>query len=627
MKKQMIKVLALLTAVATISSLGVTSVFAEEADPLTEETVAAESSADAAKGESAEGESGESPAVEMAEAVPAGAGMVTELKAGTHSILVYYPADNANENLPVVLSCTAPLFVVFGDGAFDGESAAAYAENTGLASIAASEGSSVVFMNPLGETWTDEDEGAFEAVVDLMDGSSTDAHANGISEKVNFMTKAVSQGITGTTERMYLYGEGSGAQFVADHYIGSLISSVTYPDGFTMEFDNTITGCTISGVESIEGIEPNDIPVVAIGCSEAVNKVLEENCGAFLAEDIADYAAEYDALIGNHRRQAGVIIPVLDYEAEGIIQKIETFTVQTSPDNATLPGTETHDVSVVTYYAQDLDVAEGNVPLVLCFHGGGNTALFEAMATEWPLIGKENGFITVSVDLHHPNVSATETIELIGQLEEEYSIDPSRIYASGFSMGGVKSWDLYEQYPEVFAGLAPMDASEKPGTDSFGNQVAEINNTVAVPVFYVAGETTPLPEMPCQDQKLIDRIAYLFGINKVVKPYEVAFDAQDTWENPVWGINGDMNYQVTDQKTFTDSTMTVELFQSEDGKYYTALALSGNQSHEVYARNSWAAWDFLSQFSRNEDGSIVIEDVSYALTSDDGSVTDNSYNR
>ena len=98
-------------------------------------------------------------------------------------------------------------------------------------------------------------------------------------------------------------------------------------------------------------------------------------------------------------------------------------------------------------------------------------------------------------------------------------------------------------------------------------------------------------------------------------------------ENPVWGVNGDITYAVTDQKAFKDSTMTVELFQSEDGHYYTALTLSGNQAHEVYARNSWAAWDFLSQFSRAEDGSIVIGDAAYALASDDGSVADNSYNK
>ena len=68
------------------------------------------------------------------------------------------------------------------------------------------------------------------------------------------------------------------------------------------------------------------------------------------------------------------------------------------------------------------------------------------------------------------------------------------------------------------------------------------------------------------------------------------------------------------------------MFKSEDGKYYTSLASASNQSHEVYARNSWAAWDFLSQFSRNEDGSIEINEVTYALPSDDGEVTNNQYN-
>ena len=49
-------------------------------------------------------------------------------------------------------------------------------------------------------------------------------------------------------------------------------------------------------------------------------------------------------------------------------------------------------------------------------------------------------------------------------------------------------------------------------------------------------------------------------------------------------------------------------------------------SHEVYARNSWAAWDFLSQFSRSSDGSISIAETVYTLASDDGAVADNSYN-
>ena len=93
-----------------------------------------------------------------------------------------------------------------------------------------------------------------------------------------------------------------------------------------------------------------------------------------------------------------------------------------------------------------------------------------------------------------------------------------------------------------------------------------------------------------------------------------------------WGVNGDINYAVTDNVYFTNSTLNIHLFQSADGKYYTALADATNMSHEVYGRNSWAAWDFLSQFSRNEDGSISISGVTYSRPADDGSVSDNAYN-
>lgn len=246
------------------------------------------------------------------------------------------------------------------------------------------------------------------------------------------------------------------------------------------------------------------------------------------------------------------------------------------------------------------------MPLLLCFHGGGNTALYEALATEWPEIG-----------------------------QEKYSIDSSRIYATGFSMGGAKSWDLFEQYPEVFAGIAPMDASFEPGIDSYGNPVENVNEDVIVPIFYVGAENSFGAELPAHalldgetitNGSLLNRIPQVFSVNQVNKEYNVELTDKENWENKAWGISGDISYTVTDKDDFTNSVLTVNLFQSKDGKYYTALADSSVQGHEILSRNNWAAWDFLSQFSRNEDGSISINEVTYTLPSDDGSITDNSYN-
>lgn len=549
--------------------------------------------------------------------------IITTLQIGENEVLVYYPESQGADAEGLQISCTAPVFLVFGDSAYDEETAAEYARESGLAQLAAENGSSVCFVNPAGDTWSEADTDAYAMVAQAISDSSTDTHENGLTITTDDTTQEETQSITGTQGRIYVYGIDSGADYVASVALKTVEAATSW--GGTVNV--TPAGVTVSGLTDTSQVELNDIPVVSIGNEDEVNSVLEENCGSLLIEDEANYEAEYESVIGNNRRQAGLLLQVYDWEAEGITEVVETYTVQTTEDNESeYAGTEEHPVTVATYYSEDLDVENGNVPLVLCFHGGGNTALYEAQATEWPLIGKENGFITVSVDLHYPNCTASEIVELIEQLEEEYSIDSTRIYATGFSMGGCKSWELFEQYPEVFAGVAPMDATDEPGIDSYGNSIEDINSDVLVPVFYVGGETSPLPELPFQDEKVIERIKYVFSVNDVVAEYTASFEEADSWSNPIWGIDGDLTYSVTDQETFTDSTLNVMLFASEDGNYYTAFASATNQSHEVYARNSWAAWDFLSQFSRNEDGSITISETTYGLSSDDGNVTDNGYN-
>lgn len=53
-------------------------------------------------------------------------------------------------------------------------------------------------------------------------------------------------------------------------------------------------------------------------------------------------------------------------------------------------------------------------------------------------------------------------MELIGQLQESYSIDDSRVYAMGFSMGGYGTWNLLMNHPDVFAAGIPMCGAGDP---------------------------------------------------------------------------------------------------------------------------------------------------------------------
>ncbi len=549
--------------------------------------------------------------------------LVVTIPTETNEILLYYPTPNAADTLGVITVCTSPSLLVFADEKVDETEAVRYANESGLAKLAAENGSSVCFVNPTDETWSEKDANAYANAAASILSTTQDPIENGVITRIDGETQEEVLAIAGNQSRIYVYGIGKGADYIANNALKDVSVKMFY--GYDVNV--TPAACSLENCTDVTDIEKNDIPIVSINNSNEINNILEENCGSVLAEDGENYEAQYNQVIKHYRRMNSVLINVYDWEDEGIVESVESCEVTTSPDNASpsYAGTQSHPVNYIVYYSEDLDVVNGNVPLVMIFHGGGNSALHESMMTDWPMIGKEGGFITCSVDSHYPDCTATEIIELIDDLKSEYSIDESRIYASGFSMGGVKCWDLYEQYPDVFAGLAPMDASSVVGTDSYENPVENVNSDTLVPLFYVGGETSPLEELPFQSEKVTERIRQVFNVNNIVTPYEAEFSDAENWTNKIWGIDGDITYEITDT-VFTDSVLTVQLFKSEDGHYYTALASASNQAHDIYARNSWAAWDFLSQFSRNAKGGIDIEQVEYNLPSDDGSVVDNQYN-
>jgi predicted peptidase len=55
-----------------------------------------------------------------------------------------------------------------------------------------------------------------------------------------------------------------------------------------------------------------------------------------------------------------------------------------------------------------------------------------------------------------PSVTMQLVIELLEKLPQEHSIDMSRLYVTGLSMGGFATWDMISRYPGKFAGAAPV---------------------------------------------------------------------------------------------------------------------------------------------------------------------------
>jgi predicted peptidase len=119
------------------------------------------------------------------------------------------------------------------------------------------------------------------------------------------------------------------------------------------------------------------------------------------------------------------------------------------------------------YLPEDCN-SEKEYPLILFLHGMGERGdnLEDVKRHGLPKLvsqGKDFTFIIVSPQC--PAEQMWKNIELMGLLdhiEAEYSVDESRIYLTGLSMGGFGSWKLATEYPERFAAIAPVCGGGEP---------------------------------------------------------------------------------------------------------------------------------------------------------------------
>ncbi|PHQ36204.1 carboxylesterase family protein [Rhodopirellula bahusiensis] len=117
-------------------------------------------------------------------------------------------------------------------------------------------------------------------------------------------------------------------------------------------------------------------------------------------------------------------------------------------------------------------VAGQGAPMLLFLHGLGESGdgNFKQIAVHGPpkrvaKEGKEFPFVIVSPQSPHPGKErelvvaswkVDELMALLDHVEEHLTIDTSRVYVSGLSMGGFGTWRLAATHPERFAAAVPV---------------------------------------------------------------------------------------------------------------------------------------------------------------------------
>lgn len=170
---------------------------------------------------------------------------------------------------------------------------------------------------------------------------------------------------------------------------------------------------------------------------------------------------------------------------------------------------------------------EGHVPVVFGFHGHGgsmhNAARSFRLHEVWPeaLVvymqgvptpgrltdpeGRRNGWQHDAGDHGDRDLKFFDAV--LKSLKAEQSIDEDRIYATGHSNGGVFTYLLWAQRPDVFAALAPSAASSR-----------SIRSLKPKPALHVAGENDQLVRFSVQ-QLAMQAVRRINGCRETGEPW------------------------------------------------------------------------------------------------------------
>ncbi len=503
----------------------------------------------------------------------------------------YYPESNIDGQI-LNYTFRAPLIVIFEEQKMTMENAVEFAESTGLAAIAKKYDSMVLFVYPTNENgWDGADISLYTTFIEQV--KNDPRFEDGICKIDDFFTKEFKgYFIRGALFRADIYSFGKSADYVA----GKILSQESVQgEALWGPGDITPAMCSVERLSITPIINNKKTAVISIGNNDEINNAFKDRPN-LLVKDKADYCSDYRSFVCKFKMWCGELQTEPDLDELGMIEESGICTVNTSRDNnEKYKGSATHPVGYFAYYNKGLMDNEP-VPLMIGFHGGGDSSMYLTFVSGWYEVARKNNFLFVSVE-NHQFITATEVVEVINHLKQKYNVDENRIYATGFSMGSGKTWDLFQEYPEILAGVCPASALF-PVKDNFLGQSHgdNFNTDKPLPVFYSAGEQSPVPEMPGLHESTIERLQYLADVNKLNVKFDISFEEKESWENPFWGYNGDRLEKEVNEEN--GSVLTVQYYTSTDGVCRTALSSISGQGHECRRHTCEKAWDFISKFKR-----------------------------
>ena len=549
---------------------------------------------------------------------------------------------------------------VYTDTKFENKEAAkAYLESLGLIDIIEEAKGSIILVNPAGETFSNVDARAYY----LMQTASCNL---GGTVTVDGQTFTCAEGAYygGTTYR-YVIGIDGGATFI-NNFIAPTFDDVTRLAGMILIGGNMDRIHDVAGVVPVYMVNPSKTALTKyqeVNETERYSYVKDVEC-YFNQElplqkvmvkytDAVDLAAEinygyYNLLIKTMR--VPVVLPGLhtysldftsgnwnsapyslgarnaffDYKtADGLVIEefvgMDTFKDYSIPEGTTgLFGRPAQTGAYIdTWYevvpeeVKNGTAPEHSVPMWLMLHGGGDDPLQFLDEMGFMVLAGEERFAMIA-PIHGEMFTVGQDVlpAVVEYFLEKYpALDPSRVYVTGYSMGGGATLHAINGNARIFAAACPNAAA-------IFNTPDEVVKTddVDMPIFFTTATydfcgyggvdgfaATPIPDDPYEPEHI--NTSYQNRINEYLTLNGMENIEYDFETYPMSGFRGDAYTETFLNNEYMNRTWYL---YNEDDIPMVGLNITDYLPHGLYQEFGRLCWDYAKHFSRDlETGEVI----------------------
>lgn len=249
-----------------------------------------------------------------------------------------------------------------------------------------------------------------------------------------------------------------------------------------------------------------------------------------------------------------------------------------------------------------------SVPLVLANHGGGDDPLqYLDEIGMLSLAGEKRIAVVAPFHSNVTNLLSDVLPKLVRYMLDAYpALDPSRVYVTGYSMGGRAAMAALSGNAGLFAAAVPQGAVTYLATEDQARQYAHTD----IPILF----TTSTYDFHMDEPTLTLRLSYYFGMKAITFDYTtlinqyLGYNGMDRVQfdfavYPMSGFKGDAYERVVLNNEYASHTWMIN---NKGGVPMVGLNVTEFLPHGLYQEYAGIFWNFAKHYSRDPGtGEIV----------------------